>query len=82
MFNYGYGGIQTTILGVFPGFDGRLRCLSISDIYIYIYICRVGVKVRVRVKGVKRIPIDARHDRYAIEEIFTSANMTMMELDK
>ena len=47
-----------------------------------LYICRVGVKVRVRVKGVKRIPIDARRDRYAIEGIFTSANMTMMELDK
>ena len=46
------------------------------------YICRVGVKVRVRVKGVKRIPIGARRDRYAKEEIFTSANMTMMELDK
>ena len=51
-------------------------------IYIYIYICRVGVKIRVRFKGVKRIPIGARRDRYAIEEIFTSANMTMMELDK
>ena len=46
------------------------------------YVCRVGVKVRVRVKGVKRIPLDARRDRYAIEEIFTSANMTMMKLDK
>ena len=45
-------------------------------------ICRVGVKIRVRVKGVKRIPIGARRDRYAIEEIFSSANMTMMELDK
>ena len=50
-------------------------------IYIYIYICRVGVKIRVRFKGVKRIPIGARRDRHAIE-IFTSANMTMMELDK
>ena len=50
--------------------------------YKNLYICRVGVKVRVRVKGVKRIPIDARRDRYAIEEIFTSANMTMTELDK
>ena len=30
----------------------------------------------------KRIPIGARRDHYAIEEIFTSANMTMMELDK
>ena len=30
----------------------------------------------------KRIPIGARRDNYAIEEIFTSANMTMMELDK
>ena len=30
----------------------------------------------------KRIPIGARGDHYAIEEIFTSANMTMMELDK
>ena len=29
----------------------------------------------------KRIPIDTRRDHYAIEEIFTSANMTMMELD-
>ena len=46
------------------------------------YICRVGVTIRVRVKGVKRIPIDTRRDHYAIEEIFTSANMTMMELDK
>ena len=45
-------------------------------------MCRVGVKVRVRVKGVKRIPLDARRDRYAREEIFTSANMTMTELDK
>ena len=34
-----------------------------------------------RDKGVKRIPIGARRDHYAIEEIFTSANMTMMELD-
>ena len=51
-------------------------------ICMYIYICRFGVKIRVRVKGVKRIPIGARRDRYAIEEIFTSANMTMMELDK
>ena len=30
----------------------------------------------------KRIPIDTRRDHYAIEEIFTSANVTMMELDK
>ena len=55
-------------------------------IYIYIssiqYIYRVCVKIRVRVKGVKRIPIGARRDRYAVEEIFTSANMTMKELDK
>ena len=51
-------------------------------VYIYIYICLFGVKIRVRVKGVNRIPIGARRDRYAIEEIFTSANMTMMELDK
>ena len=51
-------------------------------IYIYIYICRVGVKIRVRFKGVKRIPIGARRDRYAIEEIFTSINMTMMEFEK
>ena len=50
--------------------------------YIYIYICRFGVKIRVRVKGVKRIPIGIRRDHYAIEEIFTSANMTMLELDK
>ena len=50
--------------------------------YIAIFICRVGVKIRVRVKGVKRIPVDARRDHYAIEVIFTSANMTMMELDK
>ena len=50
--------------------------------YVYIYICRVGVKIRVRFKGVKRIPIGARRDHYAIEEIFTSANMTRMELDK
>ena len=45
-------------------------------------MCRVGVKVRVRVKGVKRIPIDTRRDHYAREEIFTRANMTMMELVK
>ena len=45
-------------------------------------ICRVDVKIWVRVEGVKRIPIGARRDHYAIEEIFTSANMTMMELDK
>ena len=57
--------------------------MYVQCLYIYIiYICRVGVTIRVRVKGVKRIPIDARRDRYAIEEIFTSANMTMMELDK
>ena len=30
----------------------------------------------------KRIPIGARRDHYAVEEIFTSANMTMMELDR
>ena len=30
----------------------------------------------------KQIPIGARRDHYAIEVIFTSANMTMMELDK
>ena len=46
------------------------------------FICWVGVKIRVRVKGVKRIPIGARRDHYAIDEIFTSANMTMMELNK
>ena len=45
-------------------------------------ICRVCVKIRVRVKGVKRIPIDIRCDHYAIEKIFTSANMTMIEFDK
>ena len=45
-------------------------------------IVLVGVTIRVRVKGVKRIPIDTRRDHYAIEEIFTSANMTMMKLDK
>ena len=56
--------------------------LNDTDVYSHIYICRVDVKVRVRVKGVKRIPIDARRDRYAIQGIFTSANMTMMELDK
>ena len=63
----------------------RKICLNnIKNIlsYIHNYICRVGVKIRVRVKGVKRIPIGARRDHYAIEEIFTSANMTMMELDK
>ena len=52
-------------------------------IYIYIYICRVDVKIRVRVKGVKRIPpIGIRCNHYAIEEIFTSANMIMIEFDK
>ena len=30
----------------------------------------------------KQISIGARRDHYAIEEIFTSANMTMVELDK
>ena len=45
-------------------------------------ICWVGIKIRVWVKGVKRIPIGVRRDHYAIVEIFTSANMTMMELDK
>ena len=61
---------------------------SVSDIWIevavwcVIYICRVDVKIWVRVRGVKRIPIGARRDHYAIGEIFTSANMTMMELDK
>ena len=30
----------------------------------------------------KRISIGVRRDRYAIEEIFTSASMTLMELDK
>ena len=47
-----------------------------------VIVCRVGVTIKVMVKGVKRIPIDARRDHYAIEEIFTSANMTMMELYK
>ena len=47
-----------------------------------LFICRVGVKIGVRVEGVKRIPIGVRRDHYAIEKIFTSANMTMMELDK
>ena len=59
------------------------RCRYIlGQANIYIYICRVDVTIKVRVKGVKRIPIDSRRDHYAIEEIFTSANMTMMELDK
>ena len=49
---------------------------------VTIYICRVGVKIRVRVKDVKRIPIGIRRDHYAIEEIFTSINMTMMEFEK
>ena len=30
----------------------------------------------------KRIPIGARRDQYAIEEIFTSTSMTMIEFDK
>ena len=30
----------------------------------------------------KRIPIGIRRDHYAIEEIFTSANMIMIEFDK
>ena len=69
----------------------QLNCCftySVSDIWIevavwcVIYICRVDVKIWVRVRGVKRIPIGARRDHYAIGEIFTSANMTMMELDK
>ena len=46
------------------------------------YICRVDVKIRVRVKGVKRIPICIRRYHYAIEEIFTGANMIMIEFDK
>ena len=56
--------------------------VCIKYIYVCIYICQVGVKIRVRFKGVKRIPIGARRDRYAIEEIFTSINMTMMEFEK
>ena len=58
------------------------RCILFFYHLPLTYICRVGVTIKVRVKGVKRIPIDARRDHYAIEEIFTSANMTMMELDK
>ena len=46
------------------------------------YICRVCVKIRGRVEGVNRIPIGIRYDHYAIEKIFTSANMTMIEFDK
>ena len=30
----------------------------------------------------KRIPIGIRHYHYAIEEMFTSANMIMIEFDK
>ena len=45
-------------------------------------MCRVDVKIRVRVKGVKRIPICIRRYHYEIEEIFTSANMIMIEFDK
>ena len=30
----------------------------------------------------KRIPIGIRRDHYVIEEIFTSANMIMIEFDK
>ena len=54
----------------------------IHKFHIYIYICRVDVKIRVRVKGVKRIPIGITRGHYAIEEIFTSANMIMIEFDK
>ena len=45
-----------------------------------IYICRVHIMIRVR--GVKRIFISFRRCRYAIEEIFTSANMIITEFDK
>ena len=53
-----------------------------GNVDLQIYICRVCVKPRVRVKGVKRIPIGIRRDHYAIEKIFISANMTMIEFDK
>ena len=46
------------------------------------HICRVDVKIRVRVKGVKRILIGIRCNHYAIDEIFTSANIIMIEFDK
>ena len=49
---------------------------------LFIYICRVRVKIRVRVRDVKRIPIWIRRYRYAIEEIFASANMIITEFDK
>ena len=52
-------------------------------IYCYIkYICQVGVKTKVRVMGVKRILIWIRRCRYAMEDIFTSANMIIIEFDK
>ena len=73
MFNLNYD------ITIFPRIQGEVPVLFHLR---HIYICRVGVKIRVRFKGVKRIPIGARRDRYGIEEIFTSANMTMMELDK
>ena len=77
LFNYGYGRIQIIVLGGFPQVPkGRLHLPSPT------YICRVDVKIRLRVKGVKRIPIWIRRYHYAIEEIFTSANMIMIELDK
>ena len=59
---------------------GSADILGLSSTLLH--ICRVVVEIWVRVEGVKRIPIGARRDHYAIEEIFTSANMTMMELDK
>ena len=53
-----------------------------GNVDLQIYICRFCVKLRVRVKGVKRILIGIKRDHYAIEKIFTSANMTMIEFDK
>ena len=87
MFNLNYD------ITVFPRIQGEVPVLfhlrhiltitnNMNTHTIYIYIYRVGVKIRVRVKGVKRIPIVTRRDHYAIKEIFTGANMTMMELDK
>ena len=49
--------------------------INLGMLYIY-----VGFMIRVR--DVKRIFIWIRHYCYAIEEIFTSANMIITEFDK
>ena len=49
---------------------------ELKSIYVY------RVHIMIRIMGVKRIFIWIRRCRYAIEEIFTSANMIITEFDK